>query len=77
MDNIPYEINYISRCHGLSRKDILNKCRRKNVVAARNDAIFFIRINYGMSLEGIGYIFNMHHSSVAHAITRHLYADPA
>lgn len=71
------ELEYIASTHGLVLKDIMNPCKFPNVVKARNDAIFFVRIQYGLSLEKIGKIFNMHHSSVGHAITRHLYSDPA
>lgn len=74
-DELKTEISYIASKYGLVIKDIMTPCKFPNVVKARNDAIFFVRIQYGLSLEKIGKIFNMHHSSIGHAINRHLHAD--
>lgn len=74
-DELKTELSYIASKYGLVIKDIMTPCHFPNVVKARNDAIFFVRIQYGISLEKIGKIFKMHHSSIGHAINRHLYAD--
>lgn len=75
MITVKEEISAIARKYNLGQKDLITHCRVKNVVRARNEAIFYIRINYGLSLERIGYIFNMHHSSISHAISSHVHSD--
>lgn len=69
------ELTYIASTHGLVLKDIMTPCKFPHVVKARNDAIFFVRIQYGLSLEKIGKIFNMHHSSIGYAINQHVHSE--
>ena len=44
------------------------RCRHKDIVEARQLAMYFIRENHNTGLKVIGSYFGLHHSTVIHAI---------
>ncbi|WP_027334603.1 chromosomal replication initiator protein DnaA [Mycoplasmopsis felifaucium] len=64
-------IEYIAKYYKVSKKDILGKTRKKDVVLARHIAMWLIRSLIDVSLEQIGKIFgNRDHSTVTNAINK-------
>lgn len=64
-------IDYVAKYYKISKRDILGKSRKKDVVLARHIAMWLIRSIIDISLEQIGKMFsNRDHSTVINAINK-------
>jgi chromosomal replication initiator protein len=60
---------YVAEYFGLTIEDLKDKTRKKEIVLARQIAMYFAKENTGFSLKSIGYHFGgRDHSTVIHAI---------
>ncbi|BDV03280.1 MAG: chromosomal replication initiator protein DnaA [Candidatus Hepatoplasma scabrum] len=63
-------INLVAKKYGINQKDILSKSRKKDIIIARNIAIFLTREILHYSLKEIGKRFNKDHSTIMYAINK-------
>ncbi|VEU76603.1 chromosomal replication initiator protein DnaA [Mycoplasmopsis columbina] len=64
-------IDYVAKHYKISKKDILGKSRKRDIVLARHIAMFVIREQLKFSLEKIASLFgNRDHSTVVNAIRK-------
>lgn len=63
-------INLVAKKYGINQKDILSKSRKKDIIIARNIAIFLTREILHYSLNDIGRKFNKDHSTIMYAINK-------
>ncbi len=58
--------------HCVAHVDVVGKCGRPEVVAARNEAMARCRVELRMSYPQIARLFTKNHSTVMHGIRKHL-----
>ncbi|CRX37139.1 / dnaA / Chromosomal replication initiator of genome is here' protein DnaA / 1:1368 Forward [Candidatus Hepatoplasma crinochetorum] len=63
-------INLVAKKYGINQKDILSKSRKREIIIARNIAIFLTRDILHYSLKDIGKKFNKDHSTIMYAINK-------
>lgn len=63
-------INLVAKKYGINQKDILSKSRKRDIIIARNIAIFLTRDILHYSLKDIGKKFNKDHSTIMYAINK-------
>ncbi|UUM19494.1 DnaA ATPase domain-containing protein [Mycoplasma sp. 1018B] len=64
-------IEYVSKYYKISKKEIIGKNRKKEVLLARNIAIYIIKAELELSFEKIGSIFgNRDHSTIINSIKK-------
>ena len=58
----------VEKATALSINEIINGGRKREIVVARQIAMYLIRLHCGHTLKSIGEMFNLHHASVIHSI---------
>ena len=58
--------------HGLTEKELMAATRKVNVVKARQEAIYRIRHEVQKSMSEIGRFFNKDHTTILHALEKHV-----
>ncbi|WP_420408662.1 helix-turn-helix domain-containing protein [Hoeflea sp.] len=67
------EVAEIARLNGVPMRDLMGRCRTKDVVRARKAAMWFVWFKYNKSFNAVAAIFGRkEHSAVAFAIGAHL-----
>jgi len=67
-DNFVEALSFVSELTGVKEIDIMSKTRFRDFVVARHFVRYYMRKNFGMTLESIGDLTNGHHASVIHSV---------
>jgi hypothetical protein len=63
----------IAKIHGITYNDIMSIRRTKKVVHARQEAMYYVKMNTTWSTPQIGQFFGgMDHTTILHGVRRHL-----
>lgn len=62
--------DYIEAEYNIGIGDLKSKCRIRDIVHARQNCIYLIRVKLGYSFPHIGKIFTMHHTSAMSAYNK-------
>lgn len=71
------EVAVLIRPRGILVEDLISRSRQKNVVAARHEIMYWIRIKMKWSYPEIGKLFERDHTSVMFACRKMLRENPA
>jgi len=61
----------VCRKHGVSVKDVLSSSRFRNVTRARQEAVYHVIIETGLTYPAVGRLFNRDHSTAIHCFNMH------
>lgn len=66
------DVEAVARIYGVTLEDVLGKARTRNIVRARQAAIWMVWFSRGYTLPAIGRVFGKDHTSALFSIGQHM-----
>ena len=64
-------VELVAAKHGITTKELMSPTRKKNIVEARQEAMYRIKVSTGYSILEIARFFNKDHTTILHAISKY------
>jgi len=64
-------IALVAAKHGITTADLMSVTRKKNIVEARQEAMYRIKVSTGYSVLEIARLFSKDHTTILHAISKY------